>query len=113
MEPEKKLLWKQAECVRYHLYEGQGRSHERRREMRLELREQAIGTSPGFMGVPHPGSPDIPSCPLCSHRQPVAAGVQREGGVPPAVPPTPASARQHRGQVGVHEAAAESAGLLD
>lgn len=50
---------------------------------------------------------------LCSHRQPVAAGVQREGSISPAVPSAPASATQHGGQVGVHEATTESAGLFD
>lgn len=86
--------------------------HERR-ERRLELREQVLRTSPRFVGVYHLHSSDNPSCPLCSHRQPMAAGVQREGGISSAVPPAPASATQHGGQVGVHEAASESAGLLN
>ena len=57
MKPEKrKLPWKQAEYVRYHLYEGRDWSHERRKEVKLELREWPVDTFPGFMGggVPPP-----------------------------------------------------------
>ena len=58
MKPEKrKLPWKQAEYVRYHLYGGQGWNHERRREVRLELREWIIDNFPGFMEGPPPWLP--------------------------------------------------------